>query len=147
MKHYGFTAEQAIAYIRICRPGSVIGPQQTFLKINERELWRHGDVFRAQAMVRTYRRLTLSACICHNTRSKAARAEDTVDLNITVGGCPQIGTLTLHVLLLGEGSRWQAARRQEAQRHRHQRQRHRHAAAGAARAAAWRHRFAAAGVH
>ena len=51
MKHYGFTAEQAIAYIRICRPGSVIGPQQTFLKINERELWRHGDVFRAQQKV------------------------------------------------------------------------------------------------
>lgn len=51
MKHYGFTAEQAIAYIRICRPGSVIGPQQTFLKINERELWRHGDVFRANQKV------------------------------------------------------------------------------------------------
>ena len=51
MKHYGFTAEQAIAYIRICRPGSVIGPQQTFLKINERELWRHGDVFRAHQKV------------------------------------------------------------------------------------------------
>jgi len=31
MKHYKFTAAEAIAWIRICRPGSVIGPQQEFL--------------------------------------------------------------------------------------------------------------------
>ena len=31
MKHYKFTAGEAIAWIRICRPGSVIGPQQDFL--------------------------------------------------------------------------------------------------------------------
>uniref|UniRef100_A0A8C6WJ32 protein-tyrosine-phosphatase n=1 Tax=Neogobius melanostomus TaxID=47308 RepID=A0A8C6WJ32_9GOBI len=32
MKHFFFTAAEAIAWIRICRPGSVIGPQQTFLQ-------------------------------------------------------------------------------------------------------------------
>ncbi|KAI4872945.1 hypothetical protein NFI96_023627 [Prochilodus magdalenae] len=32
MKHYRFTAAEAIAWIRICRPGSVIGPQQHFLE-------------------------------------------------------------------------------------------------------------------
>lgn len=32
MKHYRFTAGEAIAWIRICRPGSVIGPQQNFLE-------------------------------------------------------------------------------------------------------------------
>ena len=32
MKHYRFTAEEVIGYIRICRPGSVIGPQQNFLR-------------------------------------------------------------------------------------------------------------------
>ena len=42
---------QAIAYIRICRPGSVIGPQQTFLHINEAELWKHGELFRQQQKV------------------------------------------------------------------------------------------------
>jgi len=31
MKHYKFTAAEAIAWIRICRPGSIIGPQQEFL--------------------------------------------------------------------------------------------------------------------
>ena len=32
MKHHKFTAAEAIAWIRICRPGSVIGPQQHFLE-------------------------------------------------------------------------------------------------------------------
>lgn len=32
MKHYKFTAEEAIAWIRICRPGSIIGHQQSWLQ-------------------------------------------------------------------------------------------------------------------
>ncbi len=32
MKHYKFTAAESIAWLRICRPGSVIGPQQNFLE-------------------------------------------------------------------------------------------------------------------
>lgn len=31
MKHYDWTADEAIAFIRIQRPGSVVGPQQQFL--------------------------------------------------------------------------------------------------------------------
>ena len=31
IKHFGFTAEEAMGYIRVCRPGSVIGPQQLYL--------------------------------------------------------------------------------------------------------------------
>lgn len=31
MKHYRMTAAETIAWVRICRPGSVIGPQQQFL--------------------------------------------------------------------------------------------------------------------
>jgi cell division cycle 14 len=31
MKHYRFPAEAFIGYIRICRPGSVLGPQQQYL--------------------------------------------------------------------------------------------------------------------
>ena len=31
IKNYGFSAPEAIGWIRICRPGSVIGPQQQFL--------------------------------------------------------------------------------------------------------------------
>lgn len=32
MKHYRFTAAEAIAWIRIARPGSIIGPQQRYLE-------------------------------------------------------------------------------------------------------------------
>uniref|UniRef100_A0A3P9CKE1 protein-tyrosine-phosphatase n=1 Tax=Maylandia zebra TaxID=106582 RepID=A0A3P9CKE1_9CICH len=32
MKHFRFTAAEAIAWIRVCRPGSIIGPQQNFLE-------------------------------------------------------------------------------------------------------------------
>uniref|UniRef100_A0A8C8H883 Cell division cycle 14A n=1 Tax=Oncorhynchus tshawytscha TaxID=74940 RepID=A0A8C8H883_ONCTS len=32
MKHYHFTAAETIAWIRVCRPGSIIGPQQHFLE-------------------------------------------------------------------------------------------------------------------
>ena len=31
MKHFRFPAEAFIGYIRICRPGSILGPQQQYL--------------------------------------------------------------------------------------------------------------------
>ena len=42
MKHFHFTALECIAYIRICRPGSIIGPQQLFLKNIEQRMWDEG---------------------------------------------------------------------------------------------------------
>eukprot|EP00118_Oscarella_pearsei_P000213 m.4439 g.4439 ORF g.4439 m.4439 type:complete len:502 (+) comp10733_c0_seq2:52-1557(+) len=45
MKHYRFTAGEAIAWIRLCRPGSVIGPQQYFLMEKQAWLWSEGDRF------------------------------------------------------------------------------------------------------
>eukprot|EP00878_Enallax_costatus_P017822 GHUV01018728.1.p1 GENE.GHUV01018728.1~~GHUV01018728.1.p1 ORF type:complete len:340 (+),score=151.42 GHUV01018728.1:1894-2913(+) len=47
MKHYRFTAEEVIGYIRICRPGSVIGPQQGFIKEIQNIMWKEGDAYRA----------------------------------------------------------------------------------------------------
>ncbi|XP_072442244.1 dual specificity protein phosphatase CDC14C-like isoform X1 [Chiloscyllium punctatum] len=48
MKHYKLTAAEAIAWIRICRPGSVIGPQQNFLEEKQANLWAKGDLYRAK---------------------------------------------------------------------------------------------------
>ena len=31
MKYYGFTAAECMGYTRVCRPGFVVGPQQTYL--------------------------------------------------------------------------------------------------------------------
>jgi protein-tyrosine phosphatase len=42
MKHYGFTAKEAIAWMRICRPGCVIGPQQQFLGKIQQMMWDEG---------------------------------------------------------------------------------------------------------
>lgn len=44
MKHYKFTAAEVIAWMRICRPGCVIGPQQHFLQEIEQRMWHEGDV-------------------------------------------------------------------------------------------------------
>nr|XP_042897117.1 dual specificity protein phosphatase CDC14A [Parasteatoda tepidariorum] len=44
MKHYRFTAAEAIAWIRICRPGSIIGHQQLWLEEKQSYLWLQGDL-------------------------------------------------------------------------------------------------------
>ncbi|KAM4810282.1 dual specificity protein phosphatase CDC14B isoform 2-T2 [Rhinophrynus dorsalis] len=46
MKHYRMTAAETIAWIRICRPGSVIGPQQQFMVDKQKSLWNEGDIYR-----------------------------------------------------------------------------------------------------
>uniref|UniRef100_A0A3Q2D997 protein-tyrosine-phosphatase n=1 Tax=Cyprinodon variegatus TaxID=28743 RepID=A0A3Q2D997_CYPVA len=48
MKHFRFTAAEAIAWIRVCRPGSIIGPQQNFLVEKQHSLWVQGDVHRSK---------------------------------------------------------------------------------------------------
>ncbi|XP_070448530.1 dual specificity protein phosphatase CDC14A isoform X31 [Equus przewalskii] len=48
MKHYRFTHAEIIAWIRICRPGSIIGPQQHFLEEKQASLWVQGDIFRSK---------------------------------------------------------------------------------------------------
>ncbi|KAM6262072.1 dual specificity protein phosphatase CDC14A [Porphyrio hochstetteri] len=48
MKHFKFTHAEAIAWIRICRPGSIIGPQQHFLEEKQAMLWLEGDLIRTK---------------------------------------------------------------------------------------------------
>ncbi|KAI9206103.1 dual specificity protein phosphatase [Polychytrium aggregatum] len=40
MKHYKFTAAEVISYLRILRPGSVVGPQQNYLQSMQSKLWK-----------------------------------------------------------------------------------------------------------
>ena len=42
MKHYQLTAREALGYIRVCRPGSVIGHQQLFLLRQEARMHQAG---------------------------------------------------------------------------------------------------------
>jgi len=46
MKHFRLTAAETIGWFRICRPGSVIGPQQHFMAEMQPIMWREGDVLR-----------------------------------------------------------------------------------------------------
>ncbi|KAG9397042.1 Cell division cycle 14 Cdc14 [Carpediemonas membranifera] len=43
MKHHRFTAAEVIGFIRIMRPGSIIGPQQHFLQHIQQRLWHEGE--------------------------------------------------------------------------------------------------------
>nr|XP_023012477.1 dual specificity protein phosphatase CDC14B-like [Leptinotarsa decemlineata] len=46
IKHYCLTAREAIAWMRLCRPGSVIGQQQVWLEKLENWLWKVGSQYR-----------------------------------------------------------------------------------------------------
>ncbi|CAH1163818.1 unnamed protein product [Phaedon cochleariae] len=48
VKHYRLTAKEAIAWMRLCRPGSVIGQQQIWLEKIETWLWRIGSQYRVR---------------------------------------------------------------------------------------------------
>ena len=46
MKHFGVTTTEIISWLRLCRPGSVIGPQQNFLAEMEKRMHREGEAYR-----------------------------------------------------------------------------------------------------
>ena len=43
MKHLRFSAREVMAWLRICRPGSVIGPQQAYLEQQESRMRKLGE--------------------------------------------------------------------------------------------------------
>lgn len=49
MKHFRFTAEEIIGWLRIIRPGSIIGPQQQFMKDIQARMWREGEMHRVRS--------------------------------------------------------------------------------------------------
>jgi cell division cycle 14 len=48
MKHYKFTAEEFIGWARIARPGTIIGPQQHWMKEIQGRMWREGEIHRSR---------------------------------------------------------------------------------------------------
>jgi cell division cycle 14 len=48
MKHYLMSAAEAIAWIRVARPGSILGPQQHFMEEKQSSLWVEGQRIRDQ---------------------------------------------------------------------------------------------------
>ncbi|NXA34062.1 CC14A phosphatase, partial [Eudromia elegans] len=64
MKHYRFTHAEAIAWIRICRPGSIIGPQQHFLEEKQAMLWLQGDLIRSKQKQRAVDDGNMNRVLC-----------------------------------------------------------------------------------
>ncbi|KAA3678347.1 cell division cycle 14 [Paragonimus westermani] len=62
MKHYQFTSHEAIAWCRICRPGSIIGPQQQWMDLKQAECWQSGELYRA-----AHRNATEQSTVCVRT--------------------------------------------------------------------------------
>ena len=47
MKHLRWTAEEFMGWARIVRPGTIIGPQQNWLKETQNRMWKEGDILAA----------------------------------------------------------------------------------------------------
>ena len=81
MKHHGFTARQAMGWLRIVRPGSVIGPQQQFLCVSEPAIRAAGEAYRRRggpaakicegAALPTTERFIASACAAADALASA----------------------------------------------------------------------------
>ena len=46
IKHYGYSADETIGWCRVCRPGSIVGPQQQWIAEAETKLMREGENYR-----------------------------------------------------------------------------------------------------
>jgi cell division cycle 14 len=93
IKNYGFTAEEAMAYIRVCRPGSVIGPQQHYLMqyaprlLHEGRTARRAASFPADPMADMGLRLDdLTQAAGGNVGSRTAAAAAAASPNRGAGG-------------------------------------------------------------
>ncbi|KAI8806097.1 dual specificity protein phosphatase [Cladochytrium replicatum] len=64
MKHYRFTTSEVIGYLRIIRPGSVVGPQQNWLQIMQTRLWK---------MTPTHKLPTHISCLRPSTFAQSSR--------------------------------------------------------------------------
>ncbi|CAG9759992.1 unnamed protein product [Ceutorhynchus assimilis] len=87
MKHWRFTAEECIAWIRICRPGSIIGHQQTWLKEKQAQLWEQGDMYRKKYGVVP---ITFSKGIYSLTDVNQKKSQDNVTRIVKKVDCMEI---------------------------------------------------------
>ncbi|XP_017029475.1 dual specificity protein phosphatase CDC14AB isoform X3 [Drosophila kikkawai] len=104
MKHYGFTALESIAWLRLCRPGSVIGHQQQWMEDKQSWLWSEGERMRRRTNLpilrHTYGINSLELKTKLAEVSTIANSAEHVDLLLTrVKGISQrVDTMHLHDL-------------------------------------------------
>uniref|UniRef100_T1KJ59 protein-tyrosine-phosphatase n=1 Tax=Tetranychus urticae TaxID=32264 RepID=T1KJ59_TETUR len=81
MKHYRFTAAEAIAWIRICRPGSIIGPQQQWLVKMQNCLWLAGNALHDAKREKSNKKSNLSTSKDIITNEKNSSTKETPKSN------------------------------------------------------------------
>lgn len=81
MKKYKLTASQCMAWLRICRPGSVIGPQQQFLIDKESWCWKLGGAAKLQALNSSKKFVDISP----SAKTKTTRATETSPSRLSNG--------------------------------------------------------------
>lgn len=59
MKHFGFPARAFIGWIRICRPGSILGPQQHYLCEMQEEMFEAGRGLKSRDLLAKFSTFTL----------------------------------------------------------------------------------------
>lgn len=64
MKHYRLTAEETIGWLRISRPGMIIGPQQYYMREIQFRMWQDGES--SQSLLLQKRPATASATASFN---------------------------------------------------------------------------------
>jgi protein-tyrosine phosphatase len=94
MKHYKFTAAEAIGWMRICRPGMVIGPQQHFLADIEERMWHEGDVLKQKPSVSI-------ACVSPDDSDRESKREKHTRSTLT---SLRFGALTMDERIKSGGS-------------------------------------------
>ena len=75
MKHYRMTAPEVIAWMRICRPGMVIGPQQQFLQDLEPVMWQEGEIMRSTLTNKLSSKSTITIASAKNGKKKKKPAQ------------------------------------------------------------------------
>jgi cell division cycle 14 len=113
MKHHGFTARQAMGWLRIVRPGSVIGPQQQYLCASESVIRAAGEAFRrrggpavrvaADAAVADVSAFIAAAAAAANARAAALVGGMGVDVCGGAGAEAERAGLAEHVAAAAEG--------------------------------------------
>ena len=84
MKHYRMTAKEVIGWMRVCRPGMVIGPQQHFLADIQNIMWQEGDIFRGAGL----KNMIVDATDESDEKNAAASAASTLSFMSTPQSTP-----------------------------------------------------------
>jgi len=73
MKHYGFPPADFIGWIRIARPGSILGPQQQYLCNMDDKMMKAGGAAKRAELIKAFGEMSISTTKVRNLTDKEKR--------------------------------------------------------------------------